>query len=189
MYDEVGSMIKKLIPDYYFKSIYEIPYDKLYAKGIRLILTDLDNTLISYKEQLPNEKLFAWKNKLLAMGFEIIVVSNSKKDRVNKFCEAFKIDFVKFATKPLKRGIKNAIKDVSKNKYKNEEIILLGDQLMTDIFGAKRMKINACLIEPIAKSTDHFFTRINRRIENHYLKKIAKKYPIKYQNLFHKEGE
>ena len=51
-------MLKKLIPDYYFKSIYDIPYTQLYENGIRLILTDLDNTLISYKETLPNETLF-----------------------------------------------------------------------------------------------------------------------------------
>ena len=81
-------MIKKLIPDYYFKSVYDIPYDKLYEKGIRLILTDLDNTLISYSEELPNEKLFDLKNKLTEMGFELIIVSNSRKNRVDKFSKS-----------------------------------------------------------------------------------------------------
>lgn len=57
-------MLKKLIPDYYFKSIYDIPYTQLYENGIRLILTDLDNTLISYQEELPNKELFELKNKL-----------------------------------------------------------------------------------------------------------------------------
>ena len=56
-------MIKKLIPDYVYKTIYDIPLEQLYSDGIRLILTDLDNTLISYAETMPNEKLFEWKKK------------------------------------------------------------------------------------------------------------------------------
>ncbi len=97
-------MLKKLIPNFYYKSIFDIPYDTLYAQGIRLILTDLDNTLISYKEHLPNEALLAWKNRLLEMGFEIIIVSNSRKERVLNFSKALNIPCVKFATKPLKIG-------------------------------------------------------------------------------------
>ena len=65
-------MIKKLIPNYYFKSVYEIPYEKLYNDGIRLILTDMDNTLISYKQTLPDENLFELKKKIEDMGFEFM---------------------------------------------------------------------------------------------------------------------
>ena len=53
-------MLKKLIPDEYYNSIEDIPYNKLYAQGIRLILTDLDNTLISYREDEPTAALFCW---------------------------------------------------------------------------------------------------------------------------------
>lgn len=173
-------MLKKLIPDYYFKSVYEIPYSKLYDDGIRLILTDLDNTLISYKEELPNEKLFELKKQIEDMGFEFILVSNSRKNRVDKFAEAFGIKYIKFATKPLKRGIKKAIKKVSKGCYKNNEIILLGDQLMTDVLGGKRCKINVALIEPIDKSTDVKSTKRNRDLERFFLKRIKKKYPNEY---------
>ena len=63
-------MIKKLIPDYYFKTINDIPYTKLYEEGYRLILTDLDNTLISYKEKEPTEELFKWKEEVENIGFE-----------------------------------------------------------------------------------------------------------------------
>ncbi len=173
-------MIKKLIPDYYFKSVYDIPYDKLYEKGIRLILTDLDNTLISYSEELPNEKLFDLKNKLTEMGFELIIVSNSRKNRVDKFSKSYNIDYVKFSMKPLKRGIKKAIRSIAKRKYNNNEIILLGDQLMTDVLGAKRYGIEVALIEAIDKKTDIGPTRINRRIEGFFLKRIKKRYPSLY---------
>ena len=72
-------MIKNLIPDRYYKTINDIPYNELYDKGFRLILTDLDNTLISYKETDPTEELYSWLKMVTDIGFEVIIVSNSKR--------------------------------------------------------------------------------------------------------------
>jgi len=173
-------MIKKLIPDYVFKTIYDIPLEKLYEDGIRLILTDLDNTLISYAETLPHERLFEWKKKIEELGFEFILVSNSRKDRVDKFAKAFDIPYQKFSTKPLKRGIKRAMKKIATKKYDKNQVLLIGDQLMTDILGAKRCKIKAGLIYPVDKSSDIKATRLNRKMEQFFLKRIKKKMPDVY---------
>ena len=176
-------MIKKLIPSYYYNSIYDIDYDMLYNKGIRLILTDLDNTLISYKQSLPSDDLKNLINNLKQKGFEIIIVSNSSKGlRAKKFAEILDLKYTKMSLKPLKRGINKAIKKLASKKYLKSEIILFGDQLMTDIFGANRSKINSILVKPIDKLTDILPTRINRRLELHYLKKIKKKYPDIYND-------
>ena len=173
-------MIKKLIPDYVFKTIYDIPLEQLYSDGIRLILTDLDNTLISYAEELPNEKLIEWKKKVEEVGFEFILVSNSKKQRVDKFAKEFDIIYQKFSTKPLKRGIRRAIKKLASKLYEKDQILLIGDQLMTDILGAKRCKIKAGLIFPVDKSTDVKSTRLNRKMEQFFLNRIKKKMPDVY---------
>lgn len=176
-------MIKKLIPSYYYNSIYDIDYDMLYNKGIRLILTDLDNTLISYKESLPKDDLKNLIKNLKEKGFEIIIVSNSSKGlRAKKFAEILELKYTKMSLKPLKRGINKAIKHLASKKFQKEEIILFGDQLMTDIFGANRAKISSILVKPIDKLTDILPTRINRRLERHYLKKIMKKYPDAYKD-------
>lgn len=179
-------MIKKLIPDYVYKSIYDIDLEQLYNDGIRVILTDMDNTLISYAEELPDEKLFEFKKNVEEFGFEFVLVSNSRKNRVDKFATAFNIKYQKFSTKPLKRGIKKAIKTLLSKKYDKNEILLIGDQLMTDILGAKRCKIKAGLIFPIDKSTDIKSTRINRKMEQFFLNRIKKKMPDVY-NLKLKE--
>lgn len=176
-------MVKKLIPDYYFKSIYDIPYGTLYAEGIRLILTDLDNTLISYKEKQPDERLRMWKQRLTAMGLEIIIVSNSRKERVKGFAEALGVPCVKFSTKPLKRGIRKAIRKTASKPYGREEILLMGDQLMTDVFGGKRCGLKVALIEAVDKKSDTLPTRFNRRLERFFLKRIKKKYPQKAEIL------
>ncbi len=175
-------MIKKLIPTYYYNSIYDIDYQKLYDNGIRLILTDLDNTLISYKESMPNDDLKNIIIKLKNMGFEIIIVSNSSKGlRAKKFAEILDLKYTKMSLKPLKRGINKAIKKLASRKYSKDEIILFGDQLMTDIFGANRAKISSVLVKAVDKQTDILPTRINRKLEIHFLKKIRRKYNRLYK--------
>ena len=151
-------MILKLVPDYYYTTIKDIPYDKLYADGVRLILTDLDNTLISYKEEEPTPELFKWKEKVLGMGFEVIIVSNSRKNRVSHFANILGLPFVKFAKKPTKFGMKKALKIAS-----------------------RRMNIITILVKAIDRKTEVFTTKINRKLEKFFLGRIKKKYPLIYK--------
>lgn len=174
-------MIKKLIPDYYYNSIKDIPYTKLYSEGYRLILTDLDNTLISYLEKEPTEALFTWKRAVEEIGFEIILVSNSRKDRVRHFASILGLKYVKFAKKPLKFGLKKALKKASKS-YSIHEVFEIGDQIMTDVYGSKRMGLMTILVKAIDHKTEVLPTKINRKLEEHFLKKIKKKYPERYEH-------
>lgn len=72
-------MFLNFVPDAYYQNIAEIPYNTLYEQGIRLILTDLDNTLLSYKEDAVSEALLQWKKQMEEYPFEVIIVSNSRK--------------------------------------------------------------------------------------------------------------
>ena len=117
---------KNIIPDDYVSSIFDIDYNKLYSNGKRLILTDLDNTLISYKATEPTDELYKWKSELEGMGFEIIIVSNSGKKRVKHFANMLGIKYVNLLTKPLKRGFKKAL-TIASTKYNKEEVVVLGD--------------------------------------------------------------
>lgn len=168
-------MVKKLIPDNYYNSIYDVPYSKFYDEGKRLILTDLDNTLISYLEKEPTKELFNWLDEVQKIGYEVIIVSNSRKDRVSNFANALNVKFVKFATKPLKRGLKKGMRIASK-KYQINEVLFLGDQLMTDIYGSRRMGFTTALIKAIDRKSEHVFTRFNRLLERILLKRCKKKY-------------
>ena len=169
-------MTKKFIPTFFYNSIYDIPLDEWKKNGVRLILADLDNTLISYNEKMPNEALFEFKNKVLNLGIEFVIVSNSRKERVENFSKALGIPCVKFSTKPLKRGILKAISKVAHGCYSNEQVVLLGDQIMTDILGGNRCGIKTCLIKAIDKSSDKLPTRINRFFEKHAILRVKKKY-------------
>lgn len=173
-------MIKKVIPDCYYKKIQDIPYTKLYEEGYRLILTDLDNTLISYLEKEPTSELFEWKKRIEEIGFEVIIVSNSRKDRVAHFASLLNVPYVKFAKKPLKFGLKKGIR-LAKKEYSKNQIIEIGDQLMTDVFGARRTGLYTILVQAIDRKTEIFTTRWNRRIEKFFLRRIRKKYPFLFE--------
>lgn len=164
---------KNIIPDDYVSSIFDIDYNKLYSNGKRLILTDLDNTLISYKATEPTDELYKWKSELEGMGFEIIIVSNSGKKRVKHFANMLGIKYVNLSTKPLKRGFKKALK-IASTKYKKEEVVVLGDQLLTDVYGA-RMKLSMVLVKAIDNKTERLVTKHNRKNEDKMLKKVCKK--------------
>ena len=166
---------KHFIPSLYVNTIFDIDYNKLYEDGIRLILTDLDNTLISYKETDPLEAQYDWVKKMKEIGFEIIIVSNnSHKDRVSHFAKLLDIKYLNFALKPTKIGMKKALKMANK-KYEPEEVIALGDQLMTDILVANRMKFHSVLVKAVDRKSEILPTRINRKLEGHVLKVLKKK--------------
>jgi HAD superfamily phosphatase (TIGR01668 family) len=171
----------KFIPSLYINTVFEIDYKKLYENGIRLILTDLDNTLISYKENEADELLLSWIAERKREGFEVIIVSNnSNRERVSLFAKQLEIESVSVATKPLKRGFRKALKLASR-KYDKTEIVAIGDQLMTDVFAANRMNYHSVLVKAIDRKTEKWTTRFNRKLELHVIKKIQKKYPKLYE--------
>jgi predicted HAD superfamily phosphohydrolase YqeG len=58
---------------------------------------------------------------------------------------------------------------------------MIGDQLMTDIFGGNRVGLHTILIKSVKRKSDRKITQFNRKIEAFVLRRIEKKYPELYQ--------
>ena len=171
----------KFIPTIYQETVFDVDYNKLYDDGIRLILTDLDNTLVSYKDSEVTPKLLDWLNGLKSKGFEIMIVSNnSSVTRVKDFAEKLDIEYVDKAHKPLKGGFKKILKKASR-KYTSNEIVAIGDQLMTDVFAANRMNYTSVLVKAIDRKTEKWTTKVNRKLERHVLKRLRRKHNELYE--------
>lgn len=164
---------KNFIPNFYYEDFSKIDFLKLQEKGKTIIFLDIDNTIMSYCEKRPNADILNNINNAVKLGFEIILVSNNNKQRVGDFAEIMNFRFVYRAMKPFKVGFKKALKLV--NNESKENIIFIGDQLMTDVFGANRMGIDNILVKPLKTSSEHWYTKINRCLENSVLKSIRKK--------------
>lgn len=170
-------MLKQFIPDQYVQSIYELSTEELKEKGIKGIITDLDNTLVEWDRADATEELIVWFEKLRDNGFQIVIVSNNNEKRVKHFADPHKITFIHSARKPLSKAFKTACKLM---KLKREETVVIGDQLLTDILGGNRGGFQTVLVVPVAQS-DGFFTKFNRRIEQRVFQAMKRKGLIEWE--------
>lgn len=166
-------MFSKFKPTWMVEAIYQITPDQLKEQGIKAVLTDLDNTLIAWDNPDGTEELKHWLETMKEAGIPVVVVSNNNNDRVAKAIQQFELDFEARALKPLPRGIKKA---QSKLRLNKDEIVMVGDQIMTDVRGANAAGIRSILVQPIV-NTDSWKTQINRFFERKIMKHLGKKHP------------
>jgi len=162
--------MENFIPDVYKKNIYDIDYKKLKKKGIKCLLFDLDNTLVPVKTDIPTKKvkeLFLY----LERDFKVIIISNSNKERLIPFKDGLNVDVAAKAHKPFK---KKYLKIMDIYKFKEHEIAAIGDQLLTDIYGANKIGITSILISPIGEY-EKICTKINRFFEKFIYRYLKRK--------------
>ena len=161
----------KYIPKMYQKSIFDISYDKLKEKGIKCLVFDLDNTLGLIDQELPNIDVVELFNKL-KKDFDLYILSNnSKTERVDKYKDALGCKAQNKALKPFTRGLRRISEA---GNYKKEEMAIIGDQLVTDIYAGTRYGIITVLVDPLGEK-DLWVTKFNRIKENRKLRKYKKK--------------
>ncbi|MEF9961853.1 MAG: YqeG family HAD IIIA-type phosphatase [Erysipelotrichaceae bacterium] len=164
-------MLSLFCPDYYIQSFATLDLHKLQERGIKLLICDIDNTLVAHDIAVANNDVIDFIERVKEIGIKVILISNNVEERVKTFADPMHVPYYSFAMKPLKITYQKCLKD---NPYKREEIAVLGDQLLTDIFGAKRMKFYTILSSPVVLR-DMKFTKINRIFENIIYYLLAKK--------------
>lgn len=159
-----------MIPDMYQKDIFHINYKKLKKDGITCLIFDLDNTLALISEKdCPNKtkKLI----RKLQEDFLIIIISNNTSGRIEPYKRSLGVDAVSFAMKPFPWGLKRI-----RRLYhlKKKEMVMIGDQLVTDVLSGKKFRIKTVLVDPLGKK-DLKITGLNRKIEEKILKRYQKR--------------
>lgn len=133
--------------DWVCQTIFDISGPALAAKGITLLLADLDNTLVPYGVPLPTDEVRAWKEKLQAAGVTLFVLSNNRHaDRPRVFCEALEVPFLGHAGKPKTGSFFKAMEQMGVSR---SQTAIVGDQIFTDILGGSRAGVTTILVEPI----------------------------------------
>ena len=136
-----------LIPRGVYPSVTALEPEALAAKGVRLVLADLDNTLVPYKVPEPTPDIVAWKQALERAGVRLFLLSNSRKpNRARHFAEALGIPFQGRSGKPKRGGYLRAMERMD---VRPEETVMVGDQIFTDTLGANRAGVVPLLVEPI----------------------------------------
>ncbi|HFU3942822.1 TPA: YqeG family HAD IIIA-type phosphatase [Streptococcus suis] len=164
--------LENYMPDFALEKAYDVTVESLKKHGIKVVFVDLDNTLIAWNNPDGTPEMRQWLHDLRDAGIPVVVVSNNKYERVKRAVEKFGIEFEAFALKPFTFGINRALKHYDVQPH---EVVMIGDQLMTDIRAAKRAGLKSVLVKPLIK-TDSINTQINRWRERRTMKKIIAKY-------------
>jgi HAD superfamily phosphatase (TIGR01668 family) len=153
-------------------NIYDIQLDVLQSKGMKGIITDLDNTLVGSRDPIATPELVAWLDRVRDFGFKVVIVSNNNQTRVSKFAEPIGIPFIHAARKPASRAFRRALQVL---ELPAEQTVVIGDQMLTDVLGGRRMGLFTILVDAIAPTDEGIMTRVNRRIEKIALARLRKK--------------
>ncbi|MGX7024339.1 YqeG family HAD IIIA-type phosphatase [Vagococcus hydrophili] len=164
-------MFEQYKPTWMIEAIYDITPSQLKAQGIEAVLTDLDNTLIAWNNPDGTPELLAWIETMKAANIPVIVVSNNKASRVDRAVMHLGLEYVSRAMKPFQKGFNEVEK---KYNLPKEKLIMVGDQLMTDIKGANSAGIRSVLVKPIIE-TDAWNTKFNRSMEKKIKRHLHKK--------------
>ncbi len=160
-----------LAPDFYFETYAGASVSFLKEHGIKALVLDIDNTLEPYENARPGENVLAWFSALSEAGIRAAFVSNNGKERVDTFNEAFGFIAYSKAKKPFAFKIRKAMREMG---VKQNETLFMGDQIFTDVLGARLAGIRAALVPPIKDKTDAL-TRFKRWLERPIMKRYFRR--------------
>lgn len=167
-------MLREFKPTWMINSVYSIAPQQLKQQGIRAVFTDLDNTLIAWNNPDGTPELKQWMQSLEEANIPLIVISNNNYERVKRAVAPLALPFISRALKPLGFGIKRATRKLGLQPH---EVVMVGDQLLTDMVAANQAGVYSILVKPLIK-TDAWNTRINRFFERYVMKQLLMQYPM-----------
>ena len=144
-------MPKTLVPDFVFERFSDITVEFLKEQNILALLCDVDNTLSPYEDAEPNDAVRAWISAMQAGGISIALVSNNHAERVETYNQHLGLVAVP-----------------------KEACAVLGDQLLTDCWSARRLGIPAYIVPPIRDKRD-LFHRFKRAVEVPFMRAYKRK--------------
>ena len=167
------SILSCFYPDEYLDSTYVIDFDALYRAGYRGVIFDIDNTLVPHGAP-ADERARALLCHLMEIGFDCCLLSNNQLPRIELFNQDIHVKFIENAHKPSVKNYRKAMQMMGTN---TGNTLFVGDQLFTDVYGARRTGIHSILVKPIhpKEEIQIVLKRHLERIVLHFYEKDHKK--------------
>ncbi len=159
--DGTGDRVDSLRPDASAKTLADVDRAALWSAGMRGIILDLDNTCCAYQQPELAPGVAAWVRAARADGFAVVLLSNNFAERVAAVAAQLDVPAVPNALKPLPFGFFRAARLLG---IPRRATVVIGDQLLTDVLGAKLLGYRTVLTEPIVP-LDFPLTRVLRYLE------------------------
>ena len=177
-------MLDKFYPYEYAESVFGIDYEKLYEKGFRGIIFDIDNTLVHHGDD-STPKVDQLFRDIHAIGFKTLLLSNNEKSRVESFIKNIETEYICDADKPAPEAYLRAVKKLGLRK---DQTVCIGDQIFTDIYGANRAGIPSILVKYIRAKEEIFVGK--RRLAEYLMLEAWKRNKKNYNRIgdIHPDG-
>lgn len=159
-------------PDYNFCRLTDIDGAWLAGHGIESIILDVDNTLVPFDGTEASAAYREWLKQVAAQGIRIVLLSNNGGSRLAKISTDLGLPAVSWAVKPLPLGFKRALHQLSVREKKH--VLVIGDQLLTDVLGAKILGLQTLWVESLGQK-EFAFTRLTRTVERRVIKKLKQR--------------
>ncbi len=156
-----GDSVERFRADGHADTLPDVPLDGLAAAGIRGIVVDLDNTVCAYRRPELAPGVAEWVSAARDRGFAMVLVSNNFTERVASIGAQLGIPIVPNALKPLPFAFLRALRVLGTAR---RATVVIGDQLFTDVLGAKVLGMRTILTKPLVE-TDFPLTRVLRFLE------------------------
>ncbi len=162
--------IKFIIPDSYYASIYDIDYDLLMKQKIDTILFDIDNTITKVDDlNVPQETINLFEN-LKTKNFKLLIFSNNHVERAQPISKILDVKMLADAGKPQKEAYDKALKILDSKK---ENTVAIGDQILSDIVGAKKYGIKSILVDQLSEE-NNIQTGMAQKLQKIMIYKLTK---------------
>jgi len=163
-------MLGYLRPDFQYRCIQDIKVEDLVSHGIKGLLLDLDNTITPWNDRTVTPEVVNWFKKIKDAGLKACILSNNTlPDRVSAVADVLGIMYVYNAAKPSKKAFLMGLETLGLD---SSEVAVIGDQIFTDVYGAKRLKIKTILVSPIDRK-EFAGTKVLRFMERLVGRKVS----------------
>lgn len=172
-------MLKKFYPSFYADDVFSVDYEKLYKKGCRGIIFDIDNTLVHHGDN-SNERVDGLFRRLHEIGFKTVLLTDNDDARVKRFIRNIDTPYICDAEKPAPENFLHAVDLMNIRK---KQAVMIGDQIFTDILGANRAGIKSIMVKFIRLPEEKYIGK-RRYLEKAILFFDRRKKCKKHRRLF-----
>lgn len=153
-----------LQPDLSVRSVHDLDDGALRRRGITALVYDLENTLCPWRDWNLDARTSALLRAVQERGMRVAILTNAwvpPGHRVVRELGELGIPVVARARKPLRSGFRQALARLGVGPA---QAAMIGDQLLTDVWGGKRAGLYTVLVDPVGPAESRP-TAVNRWLE------------------------
>lgn len=150
-----------LHPNAVVTSLNDIDLETFWNKGIRGIILDLDNTITPWRQDILTADAQTLIAKAHSLSYKIHLLSNASKSRTKRVATRLQVGYTAPGFKPFRRGYNKALKQL---QLSADQVIVIGDQVFTDVWGGNRAGCYTILVTPLER-TEFIGTKLMRLLE------------------------